>query len=108
MTDPTSSTAVHSLLDGNQVNWAVKKMCGCSVLIVVSERAMYFTHYFENLAFCGSREEPSNFKHEVLDALDNGATNQESLAAHSVEFGGQPGLAAFIMTTKRGPGSTNC
>lgn len=98
VTDDTSSTAVHSVLNGDAVNWAVKEMCGCSALIVVSESAMYFTHYFENLAFCGTRAQPSNFQREVLNALDNGATNQESLAAHQAEFRNQPGLAAFIMT----------
>lgn len=98
VTDDTTSTAVHSVLNGNTVNWAVKEMCGCSSLIVVSESAMYFTHYFENLAFCGTSKQPSNFRREVLDALDNGATNQESLAAHEAEFRNRPGLAAFIMT----------
>lgn len=98
VTDDSACTAVYSQLDRNQVNWAVKEMCGCSALIAVSERAMYFTHYFETLAFCGTKAEPSNFKREVLDALDNGATHQESLAAHSAEFQRQPGLAAFIMT----------
>lgn len=98
VTDDTSSTAVHSVLNGDAVNWAVKEMCGCSALIVVSESAMYFTHYFENLAFCGTRDQPSNFQREVLNPLDNGAPNQESLAAHQAEFRNQPGLAAFIMT----------
>lgn len=96
--DEFSCTAVYSPLGNSQVNWAVKEMCGCSALIVVSERAMYFTHYFEDLAFCGTRAKPSNFKREVLDALDNGTTHQESLAAHSAEFQRQPGLAAFIIT----------
>lgn len=96
--DDTTCTAVYSSLAEQAVNWAVKDMCGCSALIVVSEKAMYFTHYFENLAFCGTKEAPSNFKREVLDALDNGAVNQESLAGHSADFRDQPGLGAFIMT----------
>ena len=96
--DEFSCTAVYSPLGNSQVNWAVKEMCGCTALIVVSERAMYFTHYFEDLAFCGTRAKPSNFKREVLDALNNGTTHQESLAAHSAEFQRQPGLAAFIIT----------
>lgn len=101
VTDDTTCTAVHRVLKGDAVNWAVKEMCGCSALIVVSESAMYFTHYFENLAFCGTKDQPSNFKREVLDALDKGATNQESLAAHQAEFRNQPGLRAFIMTPRK-------
>lgn len=98
VTDEFSCTAVYSPLGNSQVNWVVKEMCGCSALIVVSERAIYFAHYFEDLAFCDTRAKPSNFKREVLDALDNGKPHQESLAAHSEEFKHQPGLAAFIIT----------
>lgn len=103
--DDTACTAVHDTLEGNAIDLAVKEMCGCSALILVSEKAVYFTHYFENLAFCGTRENPSNFKREVLDALDNGTPTQASLKAHDTDFKDQPGLAGFIMTPTTGKGT---
>lgn len=55
VTISSRSTAVHRPLGCTKVNWAVKDMCGCSSLIAVSEKAMYFTHYFKNLAFSSTK-----------------------------------------------------
>ena len=96
----TSSTAFYSVLGKGAVG-AVKEMCGCSALMVVSEKAIYFSHYFENLAFCGI-DAPSSFQQEVLDALDKGTPHQPSLRGHASDFKGQKALAAFIMTPTTG------
>ncbi|KAK5001204.1 hypothetical protein LTR66_000082 [Elasticomyces elasticus] len=99
VTVETDCTAVYSALGNSAVSWAVKGMCGCTSLIVVSERAVYFTHYYENLAFCSGIEGvPIKFKKLVLDALENGNEHQESLRGHATDFRDQRGLAAFIMT----------
>lgn len=81
-------------------------MWGCTSLIVVSEKAVYFTHYFENLAFCGERTAPSDFNGQVLKALDDGTATQESLKRHASDFKDQDGLAAFIMTPTTGKSSS--
>lgn len=105
-THETTGTAVYSVLGEEPVSWAVKEMCGCSALIVVSEKAVYVTHYFEDLAFCGTNDRPANLKREILDPLEHGALNHRSLAGHAVDFRDQAGLAAFIMTpTKEDSGA---
>lgn len=100
--DGSVCTAVYSLLEEVPVHWYLVNMCGCTGLVVVSEKAVFFAHYFENLAFCGSPTEPSDFRTEVLEALGNGNEFHPSLNSLAGQFKGQRGLGAFIMTpTKR-------
>lgn len=110
VTISSRSTAVHRPLGCTKVNWAVKDMCGCSSLIAVSEKAMYFTHYFKNLAFSstksGAKFTPSDFQGEDLDPLEKGTTSQQTLRTYSKLFFGQLGLAAFIMTPTKERSST--
>lgn len=106
VTDPSQCTAVYSALGESGVNWAVNGMCGCTSLIVVSEKATYFTHYFEDLAFCADAPKSSDFQRQVLGALEDGTSTQESLRHHASDFRDQTGLAAFIMTPTTGKSSS--
>ncbi len=105
----TMSSAKHDQLPVRTVlHRAVRTMCGCSALIIFSEKAIYFTHYWENLAFSANPgDPPANLQREALDPLVNGrGTVHESLAANAANYRDQPGLKAFLMTPKAedGPG----
>ncbi|RDW73395.1 hypothetical protein BP6252_07302 [Coleophoma cylindrospora] len=62
------------------VNLGVQNLCGCSILVVVSQEAVYFAHYFEDLAFSApdvdsddeGTPEPPDFQGQVINFLDNG------------------------------------
>lgn len=99
----TMSSAKHDRLpDSGVLHRAVRLMCGCSSLIIFSESAVYFTHYWENLAFCANPGEPSaDLDREVLGPLEDGREQvHASLKDHASDFKDQPGLQAFLMTPK--------
>ena len=96
-------TALFSVLGADPINIGLSGLCGCSGLIVMSEAAVYFAHYFEDLSFdSGDVEFPADFQSQVIDFLNNGLTDQPavqiSLAANAASFQNQAGASAFIMT----------
>lgn len=108
------NTAFYRSLGDDPINLAVKGLTGCSVLVVVSAKAVYFTHFFEERSFPTELGEedpdqpvPTDFDGEVKDLLNNGRNDpfidgnpgqiQESLQSHKDDFKGQEGLAAFLI-----------
>lgn len=97
------NTALFSELGADPINIGLSGLCGCSGLIVMSENAVYFAHFFEDLSFdSGDEEFPADFQGLVIDFLNNGLDDQpevqNSLAANAAAFQGQAGASAFIMT----------
>lgn len=74
------------------------RLTGCTALIVMSEKAVWFGHFWETLAYDGPHEV---FEHEVIDLINNGGTQnpdeQQSLAAHADDFKDQAGTSAWIL-----------
>lgn len=104
------NTALFSQLGPDPVNIGLSGLCGCSGLIVMSEAAVYFAHYFEDLSFdSGDAAFPADFQGQVIDFLNNGLQDQpdvqNSLAANAASFAGQPGASAFIMTPLKEEGT---
>lgn len=92
------NSALYSEIGGSDpVSMGLAGLTGCTALIVMSERAVYFGHFWETLSF----ESPEDFQDQVINLLNNGrnedAEVQNSLAAHADDFNGVPGSSAFII-----------
>ncbi|KAI9766487.1 MAG: hypothetical protein M1839_004891 [Geoglossum umbratile] len=105
------------------LDMGLEGLCGCTILVVVSQEAVYFAHFFEDMAFIkGDRRnapEP-DFQGQVLSFLESGLPRLEpgtkrrkkngerydSLKQHADSF--KTGVKAFILTpqneTKDAPG----
>lgn len=112
------NTAFYRSLGDDPINLAVKGLTGCSSLVVVSAKAVYFTHFFEERSFpieLGGDEDldqpvATDFDGEVKDLINKGRNDafidnnpgqiQESLQGHLDDFKGQDGLAAFLIAGK--------
>ncbi|KAL8825297.1 MAG: hypothetical protein Q9170_007850 [Blastenia crenularia] len=74
------------------------RLTGCTALIVMSEKAVWFGHFWETLAYDGPDEV---FQKEVIDFINNGGIQnpdeQQSLAAHADDFKDQAGTSAWIL-----------
>lgn len=74
------------------------RLTGCTALIVMSEKAVWFGHLWETLAYDVPDEV---FQNEVIDFINNGGTQnpdeQQSLAAHADDFKDQAGASAWIL-----------
>ncbi|KAL8739682.1 MAG: hypothetical protein Q9190_007538 [Brigantiaea leucoxantha] len=79
--------------DGNPI-----RLTGCTALIVMSEKAVYFAHFWETLSYDSTDEV---FQKYVIDFINNGDTQnpdeQQALAAHADDFKGQPAASAWIL-----------
>lgn len=75
------------------------RLTGCTALIVMSEKAVWFGHFWETLAYYGTDEV---FQNEVINFINNGGTQnpdeQQSLAAHADSFRDQPAASAWILS----------
>ncbi|KAI4278839.1 MAG: hypothetical protein LQ337_000736 [Flavoplaca oasis] len=75
-----------------------QRLKGCTALIVMSEKAVWFGHLWETLSYDGPHEV---FQSTVIDFINNGGTEnpeeQQSLKAHSEDFKGQKGTSAWIL-----------
>jgi hypothetical protein len=98
-----SSAVFRSLIDSGPINMGVQILCGCTILVVVSQEAVYFAHYFEDLAFQANEgDPPADFQQQVINFLNNGLPrldgtgNYPSLAANAASF--QTNVNAYIMT----------
>ena len=73
-------------------------LAGCTAIIVMSQKAVWFGHFWETLSYDGGQE---LFQKEVLDFLNDGGTDnpdvQQSLAAHAAEFRDQPSASAWVL-----------
>ncbi|KAL9629783.1 MAG: hypothetical protein Q9204_005078 [Flavoplaca sp. TL-2023a] len=74
------------------------RLKGCTALIVMSEKAVWFGHLWETLSY----DVPNKvFKSTVIDFINNGGTEnpeeQQSLKAHADDFKNQPGASAWIL-----------
>jgi hypothetical protein len=71
---------------------------GCTAIIVMSQKAVWFGHFWETLSYGHGKRV---FKRKVLDFLNHGDTDnpemQQSLAAHAAAFRGQPSASAWIL-----------
>ena len=96
-TDPTEG---FSLGLGNTTNARGDfiRLKGCTTLIVMSQRAVWFGHFWEDLSYAGG---DSLFRKTVLDLLYNGGTDnpdmQQPLMAHADNFRGQASASAWII-----------
>ncbi|KAL8728032.1 MAG: hypothetical protein Q9181_005488 [Wetmoreana brouardii] len=79
--------------DGNPI-----RLTGCTILIVMSEKAVWFGHFWETLAYDVSDEV---FQKEVIYFIKKGGwqnpDEQQSLAAHADDFKDQAGASAWIL-----------
>ncbi|KAL9089222.1 MAG: hypothetical protein Q9165_005790 [Trypethelium subeluteriae] len=105
-------------LGDTEVNLGVESFSGCITLVVMSEQAVYYTHFFEDTSFptqdSGTPQQPvddfGGFQGNVVDLLDNGRSDytapnlptqiQESLKSHQSSFQNQPGLNAVLFVGK--------
>ena len=82
----------HKEVDGTPI-----RLTGCTALIVMSEKAVWFGHFWETLAY----EDDEVFQKNVIDFINNGGTDrpdeQQSLKAHADDFKDQPGRSAWIL-----------
>lgn len=74
------------------------RLTGCTALIVMSEKAVWFGHFWETLSYDNTDEV---FQAYVIDFINNGGTEnpdeQQPLAAHADDFRGQAGTSAWIL-----------
>lgn len=74
------------------------RLTGYTALIVMSEKAVWFGHFWETLAYDSTDEV---FRKEVIDFINNGGTQkpdeQQSIAAHADASKDQPGASAWIL-----------
>ncbi|KAL4943071.1 hypothetical protein BDV06DRAFT_235013 [Aspergillus oleicola] len=70
------NSAEYAVLGTNPVEIVLDGLCGCTVLLVVSQKAVYFAHFFESLSFlsrdfsnAGSR---AQFEQMVINFLQTG------------------------------------
>lgn len=74
------------------------RLTGCTALIVMSEKAVYFAHLWETLAYDSTDEV---FDTHVIDFINNGGTQnpdeQQALKAHADDFKDQGGSSAWIL-----------
>ncbi|KAK2805783.1 hypothetical protein FQN50_006059 [Emmonsiellopsis sp. PD_5] len=111
------NTARFTTLGDRRVEMGLAGLCGCSILVVMSRRAVYFAHFFENLSWRpddwvledrGITDLEQNFRISVLDFLDTGRdwpgedVNQNpSLSRHARAFQPNSHPRAFILTPQR-------
>ncbi|KAK4694243.1 hypothetical protein P7C71_g3302, partial [Lecanoromycetidae sp. Uapishka_2] len=78
--------------DGNPV-----RLTGCTALIVMSEKGVYFGHFWETLSY-GTND---LFQSKVIDLINNGGKDnpnvQQSLKSHKGTFKNQKGASAWIL-----------
>ncbi|KAI1123372.1 hypothetical protein F5Y10DRAFT_286255 [Nemania abortiva] len=95
-----------SNFDSDILNIGVKNLTGCTVLTVVSRRAVYMAHFFENLAFRpDGREAPDTaFQQNCLNLITGQGkkwkTRGDSLDP-SLFTGGNGPAIAYIMTPRQ-------
>ena len=74
------------------------RLTGCTTLIVMSQKAVWFGHFWEYLAYGGGKD---LFEKQILGLINSGGTDnpdmQQSLAAHAADFRGQPSASAWII-----------
>lgn len=74
------------------------RLTGCTALIVMSEKAVWFGHLWETLSYDSTDEV---FQQQVIDFINNGGTQnpneQQSLKAHADDFKGVNGASAWIL-----------
>lgn len=100
----TGTTAIFSSTGATDpFTWTSGELSGCTVLYIASQGGVYFSHFWENLAFATDpgQGEP-DFKLHVLDFLDQGDPKAvgglgEALAPHSKQLNGQ-GLQVHVYT----------
>lgn len=92
------NSALYSEIGGSdRVSMGLSGLTGCTALIVMSEQAVYFGHFWETPSF----ESPEDFRDQVTNLLNNGrnenADVQNSLASHANAFRDVRGGSAFII-----------
>jgi len=74
------------------------RLTGCTTLIVMSQKAVWFGHFWEYLAYGGGRD---LFEVEIIGLIDNGGTEdpemQQSLLMNAKHFKGQASASAWII-----------
>ncbi|CEJ55076.1 hypothetical protein PMG11_01353 [Penicillium brasilianum] len=92
------NTARFRKLENTAINMGVEYLCGCTILVIVSSRAVYFAHFFESLSWNPDRDillergNPSidrNFRLSVLDFLTTGRDWPEGLVNENVRLAGK-------------------
>ncbi|KAH0555687.1 hypothetical protein GP486_006369 [Trichoglossum hirsutum] len=95
------NTAVYRVLDGtNAVNVGLSGLCGCTALVVINDRAIYFAHFFENLSFEDDDDQPIDFS-VISNFLDNGGPGGPSLATYANVFSTGKTMP-FIVSPQKG------
>ncbi|KAH0556999.1 hypothetical protein GP486_005215 [Trichoglossum hirsutum] len=96
------NSAVFRQFGANPFNIAVVGLCGCTVLVVISNQAVYITHYFEDLAFDAEPGDPApDLQGTVLNFLNNPMNGYDSLAQHSALFNDPSTTVYFMSPAKR-------
>ena len=75
------------------------RLTGCTSLIVMSQKGVWFGHFWETLAYMG--QDDAVFKKQILDLINEGGKDdpdvQQSLKSHADVFRGQPSASAWII-----------
>jgi len=78
------------------------RLTGCTTLIVMSQKAVWFGHFWEYLAYGGGKD---LFEAEIIGLINNGGTEdpkmQVSLLMHAKDFRGQASAAAWIIQPEK-------
>ncbi|KAK0621963.1 hypothetical protein B0T17DRAFT_307847 [Bombardia bombarda] len=108
-----STTSVFKKLEGNPFNVGLRRLCGCTMLAVVSPQALYMAHFFEDQTFnleppegqdkfLTGQKEPAKkkaFEEKIQQVLEGtGASGQPDLKSHIDDFG--PDVQVFFLTPK--------
>jgi hypothetical protein len=84
------ATADFEEMKGKAFSFAADGLCGCTCLVIISRRAVYFTHYWESISFAPDSEwltkygtEEDCFQKTVIQGLKTGVgtpTNPEQIS----------------------------
>lgn len=78
------------------------RLTGCTSLIVMSQKAVWFGHFWEYLAYGGGND---LFETQIMGLINNGGKEnpdmQQSLQAHAEDFRGQASASAWIIQPEK-------
>lgn len=100
------ATAAFDELKNEAISFGTSGLCGCTVLVIVSKRAVYIAHYWESISFApdaswGFKDEDDAFAKTVIKGLMSGVGRGNG--QEQVSLKGQvgkikdPSIRAYLM-----------
>lgn len=110
----SSATSVFQNFEGSAFSYGLSGLSGCTAMVLVSRKAVYFGHYWESISFSPDRDwiqkygsKASCFEDTVIKGLTDGISNgdqpeQESLSGHSQDID-DDFLRGYLIIPTKGP-----